>query len=922
VHQELPLPLYNRSTSSSKDTLMKRVCVLCLMLCIWIASCASQNGTPDPDSAARQTPAAHPELQNPAIPADVDPELYRQLVEELQSVLEEQARHPAATATDADSAVELSWDEAQSELLWQHHMKGDYDLNGEVNLADITPIAKYFGEIGPFPEGSKQREVDGDGNGEINIADVTPIGLNYRRLIVGYRVYSSNSGDDYSLDPPAVEQDPLQQLTMGDAVPSAEGLPMFTLPVVPDSAGHFFWVRPTDGTESGIASNLAGNGRPPTAALSVNPWLGQPLGADFDASASASPLALTLTYEYDYDGDGSYDYSGPDNMVSSPLDAPGSYTAKLQVTDTNGSFATVQRQYLIADVGGGVGELDRFGGQLILGDVMVEAIPGSVLGKLDITAFQTDLPPGLPESFSTGSPACRIQISDDDLLNMPLLLTLPYDDSAFGDESNVFVLYFDEKSGWMPTTPIALDTDNDRITVDSRRFGTFVVGWFDVSKIPGFLQHDLPFDPDLHGWNINNFGNFFSPNGNCLGMAGYCQWFYTEGPPEILNGKFSAAGGNPTSIAHLLAARTHLAQSQGWAFDFWGKQMALPEGLVGLFMKINISVFEDPLVLLLGTNGAGQHASVVYKYSNTDFTFYDVNAKDTEQSLPFTGASGFGNYGGYNSFGFVASPSFGRAEDFAHLTTEAENGFASSQDIQLLSPTFNQSITSSTVNLTGNLLGGLNELSTVIAYVNGVQTTIPVSGGSFTGNVPINKGANSIIIMAGTMSQSDWKRNGATLITSVTGTDKIYKFSIYNSWLSNLSDLDLYVIEPGGVPVWPGDPRSNSLLELGLENDNGYGPEQLGLSTEAGGTLLDGEYLVRVHYRQDLGDLTPTGGVDGNATILLNQGQPDQKLWFIPYSLSSDNPDNIAGDGVGPDWVDIATIDAVNGIVTLLSPQG
>lgn len=91
---------------------------------------------------------------------------------------------------------------------------------------------------------------------------------------------------------------------------------------------------------------------------------------------------------------------------------------------------------------------------------------------------------------------------------------------------------------------------------------------------------------------------------------------------------------------------------------------------------------DQPLILLLGVDGSPRHASVVYGYDASNFYFYDVNSRDTQQSLSY-GASGFGTYGGYNSFGFVALPSLGRTQDFEALTVEAEGGGTTSADITL-----------------------------------------------------------------------------------------------------------------------------------------------------------------------------------------------------------------------------------------------
>jgi len=56
---------------------------------------------------------------------------------------------------------------------------GDYDQNGEVNIADLTPLANHLGETGGWDLTTIQSVLDGDGNGEINLADITPIGMHF-----------------------------------------------------------------------------------------------------------------------------------------------------------------------------------------------------------------------------------------------------------------------------------------------------------------------------------------------------------------------------------------------------------------------------------------------------------------------------------------------------------------------------------------------------------------------------------------------------------------------------------------------------------------------------------------------------------------------------------------------------------------------
>jgi hypothetical protein len=86
------------------------------------------------------------------------------------------------TATDGhNSTATLQWDEIHT---------GDYDLNGEVNISDLTPLGAKFKQSYDIGAPDLQLQViDGDLNGELNISDLTPIGANFRSTIIGYNVY-------------------------------------------------------------------------------------------------------------------------------------------------------------------------------------------------------------------------------------------------------------------------------------------------------------------------------------------------------------------------------------------------------------------------------------------------------------------------------------------------------------------------------------------------------------------------------------------------------------------------------------------------------------------------------------------------------------------------------------------------------------
>lgn len=90
-------------------------------------------------------------------------------------------------------------------FIWKEKNLGDYDRSGKVDIADIFPLADYWGyTTATHPE--IMEVVDGDESGKIDIMDVFPIADNFFRKIEGYRVWRSGMApEDYlpNLDNPS-----------------------------------------------------------------------------------------------------------------------------------------------------------------------------------------------------------------------------------------------------------------------------------------------------------------------------------------------------------------------------------------------------------------------------------------------------------------------------------------------------------------------------------------------------------------------------------------------------------------------------------------------------------------------------------------------------------------------------------------------
>lgn len=156
-------------------------------------------------------------------PGDVDAALFASLKDELRCVLRDlyggdpvarEARRQLAAIEPADA--NRAWclqgmrsASGEVTIKWYGRHVGDYNLDGLVGVADLTPLGFHFDaaveldDIGlPVRNGDNEwvAQVDGDQNGLISVSDITPIGVNYDSRLLGYRVYLGSSSDGQTID--------------------------------------------------------------------------------------------------------------------------------------------------------------------------------------------------------------------------------------------------------------------------------------------------------------------------------------------------------------------------------------------------------------------------------------------------------------------------------------------------------------------------------------------------------------------------------------------------------------------------------------------------------------------------------------------------------------------------------------------------
>jgi hypothetical protein len=184
-------------------------------------------------------------------------------------------RLASAPPSAEHSRVELNGSVFSGKLEWYYRNRGDYDQNGEVNVADITPLGINLGtdNVVPgtsFDESSVLWMVDGDENGSINISDITPLGSNLgNSASSGYNIYASDDEADYP-----DSDNGLANGTGSSLIASMAGTPPlsdadnfalkatehlhFSFELPDPLPGAYYWVRPAQGSSEGIPSNLIG----------------------------------------------------------------------------------------------------------------------------------------------------------------------------------------------------------------------------------------------------------------------------------------------------------------------------------------------------------------------------------------------------------------------------------------------------------------------------------------------------------------------------------------------------------------------------------------------------------------------------------------------------------------------------------------
>ena len=350
---------------------------LCLLLALPVCYGCGSAGVGLDSTQVQQLGSALPPVES-----ELQAELLRQLAAKGIDPGKAISAAPGADTAVFDLAAYVQEasgeDPAGVQLSWTYRNPGDYDLNTEVGVADVSQLITFWlasvayddpgphGGLSGWPSGQpgdtggvgageapkpgsgaenwRKAQVDGDSNGEISAADIAPIASAYNVAIQRYNIYARETGGtgDFEL--------------VGEAsVVQPEN------PYLPSRLSYFyapagtlagleleFVVRPENTALSaeGPDSNIAIATDPPdaelpSASLSADQTQGAtPLAVLFAADVLAAPLTTIVRHEWDFDGDGYFDYdSGTENAANHTYTSPGKYIARLRATDSAGATA-------------------------------------------------------------------------------------------------------------------------------------------------------------------------------------------------------------------------------------------------------------------------------------------------------------------------------------------------------------------------------------------------------------------------------------------------------------------------------------------------------------------------------------------------------------------------------------------------------
>ncbi|MCB1217867.1 PQQ-like beta-propeller repeat protein [bacterium] len=203
-------------------------CVAALACAVLLGACAGSGPGRGHDQPGAADDAA----------GEIPQELWLDLNAELARVRESSKAEPYAqnsfiqvrdfTVSVIDSGLRFDW-------TYRNH--GDYELNLETGISDLSVLGRYYGMREADPGWEEAQVADGDGNGEIGIGDVSPIGQNFGTRVDGYTLYMAT-------DEAHRNAEALAEFELATLRAAGSGWPAISHELPAGAAGRYYYVVP------------------------------------------------------------------------------------------------------------------------------------------------------------------------------------------------------------------------------------------------------------------------------------------------------------------------------------------------------------------------------------------------------------------------------------------------------------------------------------------------------------------------------------------------------------------------------------------------------------------------------------------------------------------------------------------------------
>ena len=510
----------------------------------------------------------------------------------------------------------------------------------------------------------------------------------------------------------------------------------------------------------------------------------------------------------------------------------------------------------------------------------------------------------------------------------PLRITVPYP----ADQPVMPVPYFVASDNTVQPCDIgAIDAEAGTVSYYTFHASLYTEIWAVLTGEGGSTTYRPPSD----GFQIENAGSSYNPDGECYGMSGFALWYFRDKGKGFYNRYMQDIVSPVTGLTikgqDIIATRAHISYSQKWNtfFPFLASIQNMSDEKTYASIAALLKNTKAPVMLYLSQNPGSSKTHAVLAYDNTAYgtiAVYDPNNPGVASTIHYDGTNkAFLPYNGYARIRMIGQGSI-YTEPYERIYADAESGFHGIADakISITSHTNNQQVTDRTVTLAGKLESGEILVNKLEIVLNGKTTfTGPVDqNGNFSIPVSLIYGKNDLFFMT---YGDDAKGNSVACLNNLfegfvlnllTGKAAIL---VTLTWGGGNTDIDLYVIDPQGDYSCYYHPTTADGGVLDYDKQYGYGPEHWTL-LDTSTVRWDQPYKVRVHYFSDHSSAAETVPVSFSVNVLLYEGTDNASSTSYSGTLTSESSSNTAPNATGPDWTDVVTITPVQPTSGLTAP--